>query len=162
MPAKRQFPPWVVFIIFPLASIALAILGYSVANACRQHYRMVKHGAITEGTAYLTEYNGAGRAANAYKVRYLFKLNGADFRGEWQARTDWVKTTKLPALIRIQYLPDNPNINWPLDIAPSRSMPIETFFIFICLTAIVWMLTAIIHALRSNRRPRLPSYLTRA
>ena len=162
MPAKRQNQPYVVFLIFPLLSLTLLILSYSVANACLLHYRMIKHGVLTDGTPYFTEYAAPGRSASAYYVRYLFKLNGAEYRGEWYARKDWVKTTKLPATIRIQYLPDAPNINWPPDVAPNRSMPLETFFIFFCLATVFWMVINIIQSLRASRRQRLPSYLTRA
>ncbi len=147
MPSKKRTKASTVFVIFPCLIVALATLGYSVADSCIQEHAIERHGLITNGMAYFTEFKGMPRGGGAYHVRYLFYYNGTKYNCESQALDNWVNTTKLPAEIRIQFLPDRPDINRLPDVGIHRSVLLEVLFLVFCLSLISYLGRKIVLAL---------------
>src|SRR5579859_5825372 len=116
MATKATPKPWIVFLIFPLLILICEIAALSVGQSSVEQYQLESRGEITEGTAFFTEYQQAGRSGGAYYVRYNFDHNGIRHRGDWKVSEGWVHATKLPAKIRVQFLPDAPAINRPVDV----------------------------------------------
>src|ERR1051325_2876935 len=143
------------FLGFPLVILLCEPLVLSVGRSWVEQYQVESRGQVVDGKAFFAEYKPAGRGAGAYYVRYVFKHNGVRYKGEWQTTEAWVRSTRLPTTVRVQFLAENPANNWPPDVGVRRSLPLKLLFVFLCLCAIGYLVPKVISAwLRSGCRAR--------
>jgi hypothetical protein len=135
-----------VFLGFPLVLLLCETLGLSVGRSAVEQHLLESRGKMVDGKAFFTEYKPAGRSAGAYYVRYAFNYNGIRHEGEAQTSEGWVRSTRLPATIRVQFVPDNPALNWPPDVGVQRSLRLKLLFVFLCLCAVPYLASKVILA----------------
>jgi hypothetical protein len=144
----------ILFLAFPLVILLCETLGLSVGRSSVEQYQVETHGTIVDGKAFFTEYKAAGRSAGAYYVRYVFNYNGVRYKGEWHTTEAWVRSNRLPTMVRVQFLPDNPANNWPPDVGVHRSLPLKLLFVFLCLCAVAYLAPKVISAWLRSGMPR--------
>jgi len=131
MPTNSESKAYIVFLIFPLLISLCEIAGLSIGQSAMEDYEIDHRGMMTEGRAIIAGFERAGRGGGAYFVRYIFHYKDIRYSGHFKTTEAWVKDTRLPTTIRVQFLPEKPDVNWPPDVGVRTPMLVKIIFLLL-------------------------------
>jgi hypothetical protein len=139
----------VAFCLFLIFSVLL----FYTARDLEQEYRLYRHGIFVEGTA-----SRSAPCKGGYVVYYEFSYNGISCHGMSDANEAWLRSTKLPTVIRVHFLANHPNISRLPDVREPSLLWFNIFFgCFFLLTELV--LGAVVikecHEILNQRKAKL-------
>jgi hypothetical protein len=140
------------FLFYPIFILLCEMVVLAVGQSFVEQRQLETRGQTTDATAILTQYKAAGRAGGAYYMLYQFRYNGSWHQGEWQTTEAWVKAAKIPAPIRVVFLPDNPAISWAPDVGVHRSLALKAVCVVVSFGLAVFLAVKVLGAwLRSGQ-----------
>src|SRR5579863_4195771 len=106
----QTHPKWMGWLAFCILFCGFVFASIGQIHDVIARVRLERYGIFAGGTALRSEYR-SGRGGGYY-VHYVFKYNQTTYQSERLVKESWIQATKLPAPIRVQFLPDNPDSNW--------------------------------------------------
>ncbi len=132
-PAPYLIPVFLLLVCVPLSFIS--------GSAYRQQRQIRTQGIITNGVAFYREYKSAGKASGAYYFRYEFEYEGQRYKAEAKAEEGWARALTKPTPILVQFLPGEPRLSRPVDVALDESPNTWLAFVGISLGALAFLAT---------------------
>jgi hypothetical protein len=133
--------------------LVLLTIDFFVGKRCMQGYLMMSQGISVFGTVSSAHYHTHVRGGSSgYRIDYDFTYNGVSYHGKSDAPDEWVQKTAMPSPIRVQFLPDDPTINWPPDIGTGNPLWGIVFAEFVLVALTVFLAIKTILDLRASSK----------
>lgn len=132
-----------------LLVLAVAVDIWSAVDTVGKARQMESlRGSAREASAEITQL-WSPRHSSKYKVKYSFTVNGLVFRGEAQVPAQLTRSLEESSILRIQYLPADPAINYPTGWELSAASSLRWI-----IASVLWIVPAFVmlRALRSERQ----------
>ena len=143
VPSKKEAKK-IAIIFFVLFLFYTAICSIGFMAYFRQHF-IETHGILTQGAVESVVYKH-GYKSGGYVVYYNFDCNGVTYHGSSAAKTAWAQTATLAIPIWVKYIPDNPTMNWPPDIAARNTLFLATLPLLIGLGLFGFIIIAVLRS----------------